>query len=67
MRPTGVALIAVYHFLSALFLVFFAIALAVGGSVLGAVFGGAKDSPLADLASASWSACWVRSSSFSMP
>ncbi len=39
MRPTGVVLIAVYHFLSALFLVFFAITLVVGGSLLAAFFG----------------------------
>lgn len=40
MRPTGVVLIALYHFLSALFLVLFAISLMVGGSILGAIFGG---------------------------
>lgn len=39
MRPTGVVLIAVFHFLSALALVLFATALVVGGSVLGAMFG----------------------------
>lgn len=37
MRPTGVVLIAVYHGLSALFLFLIAIALAVGGTVLGAL------------------------------
>src|SRR5271167_226109 len=45
MRPTGIALIAIYHFLAAAFLVFLAIALGVGGSVLGAMFG-AGQSPL---------------------
>lgn len=39
MRPTGVVLIAIYHFLSAIFLVFLAIFLVVGGSVLGTMFG----------------------------
>jgi hypothetical protein len=39
MRPTGVVLIAIYHFLSAVFLVFLAIFLVVGGSMLGAMFG----------------------------
>jgi hypothetical protein len=39
MRPTGIVLIALYHFLSALFLVFLAGSLAIGGSVLGAMFG----------------------------
>ena len=38
MRPTGIVLIAVYHFLAAAFLVLLAITLAVGGSVLGAMF-----------------------------
>ena len=46
MRPTGVILIALYHFLSALFLVLLSIALAVGGSVLGAMFGGVGHNPL---------------------
>jgi|SRR5579862_301057 len=39
MRPTGVVLIALYHFLTAVFLVLLAIALVVGGSMLGAMFG----------------------------
>jgi hypothetical protein len=39
MRPTGVVLIAIYHFLSAAFLVCLAIFLLVGGSMLGAMFG----------------------------
>lgn len=39
MRPTGVVLIALYHFVSAIFLVVLAIFLVVGGSVVGAMFG----------------------------
>ena len=39
MRPTGVALIAVYHFLTAAGLLLVACAIVVGGSVLGAFFG----------------------------
>jgi hypothetical protein len=35
MRPTGVVLIAIYHFLTAAVLVFIAVALVVGGSLLG--------------------------------
>jgi len=46
MRPTGVVLIALYHFLSALFLVLFAIGLVVGGSLLGAAFGGMNRMPV---------------------
>ncbi|MGB8771588.1 MAG: hypothetical protein WCC92_18395 [Candidatus Korobacteraceae bacterium] len=46
MRPTGIVLIAIYHFLAAAFLVFAAIALAVGGSVLGAMFAAGKSIPL---------------------
>lgn len=38
MRPTGIVLIALYHFVTAAFLVLLAITLAVGGSVLGAMF-----------------------------
>jgi len=49
MRPTGVVLIALYHFLSALFLVLFAIGLVVGGSLLGAMFGGMNQSPMGGL------------------
>lgn len=49
MRPTGVVLIAIYHFLSALFLILFAILLAVGGTVLGAMFAAGHDSPLGGL------------------
>jgi hypothetical protein len=49
MRPTGAALIAIYHFLSALFLVLFAIFLAVGGTVLGAMFASGHESPLGGL------------------
>ncbi len=39
MRPTGIILIALYHLVSALFLVSLAVSLAIGGSVLGAMFG----------------------------
>lgn len=46
MRPTGVILIAVYHFLAALLLIFLGIALAVGGTVLGAMFAAGHESPL---------------------
>jgi len=46
MRPTGIVLIALYHFLAAAFLVFLAVALAVGGSVLGAMFAAGKSIPL---------------------
>ncbi len=49
MRPTGVVLIAIYHFLSALFLALLALSLVVGGTVLGAMFGGAHESPLGGL------------------
>ena len=45
MRPTGVVLIAVYHFLSALFFVFFAIALLVGGSIMAKFFGSGDVGP----------------------
>ena len=38
MRPTGIVLIAIYHFLAAAFLGLIAITLAVGGTVLGAMF-----------------------------
>ncbi len=37
MRPTEIVLIAIYHFLAAAFLICVAIALAVGGSVVGAM------------------------------
>ena len=46
MRPTGVVLIALYHFLSALFLVLLATFLVVGGSVLGAMFAAGHEGPL---------------------
>ena len=49
MRPTGVVLIAIYHFLSALFLVILAFALGVGGTVLGAMFAAGHNSPLGGL------------------
>jgi len=44
-----VVLIAIYHFLSALFLVVLAIALGVGGTVLGAIFSGGNNAALAGL------------------
>lgn len=46
MRPTGIVLIAIYHFLTATFLVCVAIGLAIGGSVLGAMFAAGKSIPL---------------------
>lgn len=46
MRPTGIVLIAVYHFLAAAFLVCLAIALGAGGSVLAAMFGAGRSSLL---------------------
>lgn len=45
MRPTGIVLIAIYHFLAAAFLVFLAIALGVGGSVLAAMFNSGRSVP----------------------
>jgi hypothetical protein len=45
-RPAGVAIIAFYHFLSALFLILLAVSLAVGGSILGMMFGSGHESPL---------------------
>ena len=47
MRPAGVVLIALYHFLSALFLVLLAFSLLVGGTVLAAIFGGREGMPWA--------------------
>jgi len=49
MRPTGVVLIAVYHFLIAIFLIFLAVALGLGGTVLGAMFAAGHESPLGGL------------------
>ncbi len=46
MRPTGIVLIAIYHFLAAAFLVCLAIALGIGGSVLGAMFAAGNSIPL---------------------
>ena len=45
MRPTGVVLIALYHFVGAIFLVVLAIFLVVGGSVVGAMFGAGHGGP----------------------
>lgn len=42
MRPTGIVLIALYHFLSAVFLVLLALSLVIGGNILGAMFGAGK-------------------------
>lgn len=49
MRPTGIVLIAIYHFLAAAFLVCLAIALGVGGSVLAAMLGAGLGIPLRSL------------------
>jgi hypothetical protein len=49
MRPAGVVLIAVYHFISALFLVLLAVSLVVGGTLLGGMFGGSRDSTMGGL------------------
>ncbi len=49
MRPTGVVLIALYHLISALFLVFLAVSLVVGGSVLGAMFGAGHENTMGGL------------------
>jgi hypothetical protein len=49
MRPTGIVLIAIYHFLAAAFLVCLAIALGVGGSVLGAMFAAGNSVPLSGM------------------
>ena len=49
MRPTGIVLIALYHFVSAAFLVLLAVSLVVGGSVLGAMFGAGHDSAMGGL------------------
>src|SRR5271167_5463 len=44
--PTGIVMIALYHFLSAAFLLILASALAVGGGILAAMFGAGSKSPL---------------------
>lgn len=49
MRPTGIVLIAIYHYLSAAFLGMVAIALAVGGTVLGAMFSAGSGVPFAGM------------------
>lgn len=43
MRPTGVVLIGLYHALSGLFLLMVAFALAIGGTVLGAMLAAGHD------------------------
>src|ERR1019366_4854171 len=49
MRPTGIVLIALYHLISALFLVFLAVSLVIGGSFLGAMFGAGHDNAVGGL------------------
>ncbi len=49
MRPTGIVLIALYHFLGALFLVFLAVSLTIGGSVFGAIFGAGHENTIGGL------------------
>jgi len=49
MRPMGVVLIAIYHFLAAAFLVLLAITLGVGSSVLGALLGAGRNIPFGGL------------------
>jgi hypothetical protein len=49
MRPTGLVLIAVYHFLAAVFLVLLAVSLLAGGAVLAAMLGGDHNAPLEGL------------------
>ena len=49
MRPTGITLIAVYHFLAAAFLVLVAIARGVGGSVLSAMFAAGNSIPFGSM------------------
>jgi hypothetical protein len=46
MRPSGIVLIAIYHYVAAAFLVCIAIALGVGGSVLGALMSAGRSVPL---------------------
>jgi hypothetical protein len=49
MRPTGVVLIAIYHFLSALFLMCFGVALVVGGNLLAMMFGRGNIGPVSGI------------------
>jgi len=49
LRPTGVVLIAVYHFLAALMLAMVGVSLLVGGSIFNAMIGGPNSSILAGL------------------
>ncbi len=44
MRPTGIVLIAIYHFLTAAFLLMLAVGIALGGTMLGAFMGSAMES-----------------------
>lgn len=49
MRPTGVVLIAVYHFLAALMLALVGISLFAGGTIFSAMMGGANSGVFAGL------------------
>ena len=49
MRPTGIALIAVYHFLAALVLAVVGISLLVGGTIFSAIIGGHESGVFASL------------------
>ena len=49
MRPTGIVLIALYHFGSALFLVCLAVSLVIGGSFVGAMFGAGHENAIGGL------------------
>jgi hypothetical protein len=53
MRPTGIVLIALYHFLAPAFLLCVARALGVGGSVLSAMFAAGTGFPFGAMASLS--------------
>ncbi len=46
MRPTGVVLIAIYHYLGAAFLVLLAIAMVAGGTLLGSIIGRGANNPM---------------------
>lgn len=46
MRPTGVTLIAIYHYLGAVILALLALAMVVGGTFLGAMFGRGAGMPM---------------------
>jgi hypothetical protein len=46
MRPTGVVLIAIYHYVGAAFLVVAAIAMVVGGTLVGSLIGREVNTPM---------------------